>query len=52
MPSGRRGLHHRQSTDFMDWLFDILISNKAAALFIAILGVSVFAITWRLYRQD
>jgi hypothetical protein len=36
----------------MEWLFDLLISNDAAALFIAIVGVSVFAITWRLYRQD
>ena len=38
--------------DPMEWLFDLLISNDAAALFIAIVGVSVLAITWRLYRQD
>jgi hypothetical protein len=36
----------------MYWLFDVLISNEAAALIIAILGASVFVITWRLHTQD
>ena len=38
--------------DPMEWIFNLLISNYAAALFIAIVGASVFAITWYLYRQD
>ena len=42
------------ASEMISWIgyFDILISDEAAALFIAILGVSVFAVTWRLYRQD
>jgi hypothetical protein len=36
----------------MEWIFNLLISNEVAALFIAIIGASVFAITWYLYRQD
>jgi uncharacterized membrane protein YeaQ/YmgE (transglycosylase-associated protein family) len=35
----------------MEWLFDLLMSNDAAALFIAIVGASVCIITWRLYRK-
>jgi len=42
------------ASELISWIgyFDILISDEAAALFIAILGVSVFAVTWRLCRQD
>jgi hypothetical protein len=34
----------------MEWIFNLLISNDAAALFIAIASVS--ALSWYLYRQD
>jgi hypothetical protein len=37
--------------DLMEWLFDLLMSNNAAVLFIAIVGTSVCAITWRLYQD-
>ncbi len=56
-PRRRRGVRHTRKSqraseiDPVEWIFNLLISNEAA-LFIAIIGASVFAIIWYLYRQD